>query len=220
MFEYASPKRNDSAKAKAQNLCSHISNPYERSATEVKLRKQFEDEEIANGVRPSYELTPGSAAEALMLIKGDYRRELVHRRLRNGSLASIPKEFTSHELRADLKDLLGARNPIARGGEDLPNLLPKEIEIARLSLRNSTYGEVTSLRASFGAESGWLFRMVDEYETKFKLRIQSAVCAPTSYEIYDCFKFASPSPLDERFDVEITSMFYEELDFWRWKYCL
>ena len=71
-------------------------------------------------------------------------------------------------LEPGLRDLLGKIHPNFMGGEYLPDYLPEEVEIARVA-RNSTTGDVISIRANL-EENGLLhYRVVDEYAREFRL---------------------------------------------------
>ena len=68
------------------------------------------------------------------------------------SIESIPEEWLEHDVSRDLKCSLGYTRFDLRGGEDLPDLLEGEIEIARVTLVDSVHGEVISLRARQAAK--------------------------------------------------------------------
>ncbi len=172
-------------------------------------QKQLPDE------RPDYFKPVHSRVDAVLFrIKGNFRRRLVSKNLLQEGLSSIPEDLFAHELPDYLKDALAAQaGPQARGGEDLPDLQEGEVEVARLTLVNSVHGEVTSLRAK-GNQNGSniLLRMVDEYETIFKLS-SSTICAPlTAEEVLFIFRDAEPSPLDTSCKVEFESFYYPRLD--------
>lgn len=70
------------------------------------------------------------------------------------------------------------------GGSDLPRFQGEEVEIARIEL-DSTLGDVTSLRAK-RTKRGILYRLVDEYGTRFKLPRRQASHIPlTMRELVD-----------------------------------
>lgn len=148
-----------------------------------------------------------------MRVKGNVRRAMIEEHLKTDELGTVPSHWLAHDLRHDLKDALGAEHPQARGGEDLPDLLAGEVEVARLTLVNSVHGEVTSLRARFDQSDGKLhFRLVDEYETEYALPRDTAALPLAPHEVFECFRNASPSPLDTSCTAKLSSYFYPDLD--------
>lgn len=156
---------------------------------------------------------PATPEEAILRrIKGNHRRFFIYRAIREDGLESIPPAWLDHDLSEVLKNLLGARNPAFRGGEDLPDLDDGEVEIARLTLTNAVHGEVTSLRARPDGEGGILLRMVDEYDTAFELPRERIDAAPSAGEIVAIFRDAVPSPMETTCEIELQSWFYPDLD--------
>jgi hypothetical protein len=163
---------------------------------------------------PDYFARPESEEEAVLRrVKGVWRRRMIAAHLEKAPIASIPEPWKQHDLPESLKAALQAEHPQARGGEDLPDLLPGEVEIARLTLVNSIHGEVTSLRARRGvAEDQIELRMVDEYETEFSLK-RSLVAGPLkAEEILDLFWSAEPSPVETSCRFRFSSPFYPDLN--------
>lgn len=164
--------------------------------------------------RPDYFASPPSKEEAaLRRIKGNFRRRMVAGNIESGGLKSIPEGFLDHELSEFLKGFLQRQHPQARGGEDLPDLLEGEVEIARLSLANSVHGEVTSLRARKDDGAGnILYRMVDEYEAEIVLTSESSTNPLTVEEVLDYFSDADPSPANTSCEIKMSSDFYPGLN--------
>lgn len=143
-------------------------------------------------------------------IKGNYRRYFVAREISENGLDSVPEEWRQESLTEPFKALLGARNPSYRGGEDLPDLEPGEIEIARVQLLDSVHGEVTSLRAR--RQGGRIaLRLVDEYDTDFDLP-KAVIDRPfTVRELAQFLSDCDPSPLESSCKLGVSSWFYPDL---------
>jgi hypothetical protein len=164
--------------------------------------------------RPDYFAEVHPIADVLQRIKGNFRRGLVANSLSNEGLESTPEAWQAPEISERLKAALTSMaGPQARGGEDLPDLAPGEVEIARLTLVDSVHGEVTSLRAMRSPEgSGILLSMVDEYGTEFELPVQKGPAPLTAEEVLAVFRDAEPTPTDTICQIRFTSLFYPELD--------
>lgn len=101
-------------------------------------------------------------AELLTTVKGRARRALIKDALETGQTDTLPDFVTSPELDAFDRQMLGRIHPMFMGGEFLPKKKPKEIEIARISIRSTTY-DVTVLYARLVGQRIH-YRVVDEYE--------------------------------------------------------
>lgn len=156
---------------------------------------------------------PAMTVEETILrrIKGNYRRGFVAAAIKDEGLQSVPEPWTPHDLSEHLKNLLQQQHPAARGGEDLPDLEDREVEIARLSLTNSVHGEVTSLRAR-QMEDGVAVRMVDEYESEFALPFNTIEQPLSSEQVICLFRDADPSPTETQCEFEFASFFYHDLN--------
>lgn len=165
--------------------------------------------------RPDY-FAPAPSAEDVVLrrIKGNYRRQMISKSIRDEGLASIPELWCAHDISESFKEVLtSTAGPRARGGEDLPDLAEGEVEIARLSLVDSVHGEVTSLRAKRDPKNGAiLLSMVDEYEMEFKLLKRRVSTPLTAVEVLAVFRDANPSPLATSCQLEFSSFFYSNLN--------
>ncbi|MCM0036440.1 MAG: hypothetical protein NBV66_11710 [Burkholderiaceae bacterium] len=101
-------------------------------------------------------------AELLTTVKGRARRALIKDALETGQTDTLPDFVTTPELDAFDRQMLGRIHPMFMGGEFLPKRKPKEIEIARISIRSTTY-DVTVLYARLVGQRIH-YRVVDEYE--------------------------------------------------------
>jgi tetratricopeptide (TPR) repeat protein len=165
--------------------------------------------------RPDYWAEPPSAEEAVLRgIKGNFRREMVAKSLSTEGLPAIPEAWQAHLISERLKEVLTSMaGPQARGGEDLPDLVQGEIEIARLTFVNSVHGEVTSLRARRDPKDvSILLSMVDEYGTEYQLPVQKVSASLTAEEVLVMFRDAEPSPTDTSCQIGFNSWFYPDLD--------
>jgi len=146
----------------------------------------------------------------MMRIKGSYRRYFVASEMRDHGFDSVPEVWRQESLTEAFKGMLSSKNPRHRGGEDLPDLEPGEVEIARVQLLNSVHGEVTSLRAR--REGGRIaLRLVDEYDTEFDLP-EAAIDRPfTAKELAEFLSSCDPSPLESSCKMGVSSWFYPDL---------
>jgi len=115
-----------------------------------------------------------------------------------------------------LKEVLtSTAGPQARGGEDLPDLVQGEVEIARLTLVDSVHGEATSLRAKRDPEDlSILLSMVDEYGTEFELPTRKVSVPLTAEEVLVIFRDADPTPTET--SCQIGSVLSSTLTLTRW----
>lgn len=151
--------------------------------------------------------------EALRRIKGNHRRGFVGHSIEQEGLKSIPPAWLEHNLSEVLKGMLGAQAPNARGGEDLPNQEEGEVEIARLTLVNSVHGEVTCLRARRSPDGNEiLLRIVDEYNTSYKLPYESVKSPLSAEEVLGLFHETDPCPAETSCEIELQSYFYPSLN--------
>lgn len=126
--------------------------------------------------RPTSYWDPASAESAILLnVKGDLRRQMIRDFITGqaGHLGEIDPELLEPELDEETRSNLGANDPRWLGGEYLPDYLPGEVEIARLVLESTTR-DVYSVRARRRTR-GIKYRVVDEYDTVFKLTRRSSV---------------------------------------------
>jgi hypothetical protein len=97
-------------------------------------------------------------------IKGHLRRKRIAARDAGSNTEPIPPEMREDSISEASKTLLLRMHPSFRSGEDLPDYLEDEVEIARLANTYTVFCEVTSIRAR--REAGRIkYRIVDEYES-------------------------------------------------------
>ena len=101
--------------------------------------------------------------EELMLsrISGAARREAVRKMVREGGMDAVPEGFGNEELSERHRTAWGRIHPMCMGGEFLLPCEPGELEIARLTIRSTTY-DVVSVRAKYG-KNRISYRINDEY---------------------------------------------------------
>lgn len=164
--------------------------------------------------RPDYFSPPATPAQAaLRCAKGNTRRAMLASALERGdTLDSIPDAWLQHDLPEFNKALLQQMHPRARGGEDLPDLLEGEVEIARITLADSVHGEVTSLRARKVAKKEIRLTLVDEYETEYSLPREKFDRPLTEVELLQLLAATDPCRLRSSCQLRLDSSFYPALD--------
>ncbi|TDY55922.1 hypothetical protein C8D99_1203 [Aminivibrio pyruvatiphilus] len=102
--------------------------------------------------------------EDLMLsrITGAARREAVRKMVRDGGMDAVPEGFGNEELSERHRTAWGRIHPMCMGGEFLLPCEPGELEIARLTIRSTTY-DVLSVRAK-RTKNRIRVRVDDEYD--------------------------------------------------------
>jgi len=114
-------------------------------------------------------------------IKGEVRRRCVLAQLELKSPTDVP-DFILEPLLSDAdRRMWGAIHPQMMGGEYLPEDLTGETTIARVSLQSTT-GDVIEVRAR-PSVAGIGYRIVDEYETEFKLPFVETAVPLTTAEL-------------------------------------
>ena len=105
--------------------------------------------------------------QLLSRVKGKARRDTARFILEQGPGFTSLNQFVSREgLPDEQRQTWGMIHPQFMGGEYLPDFRKKEVEIARISLASVTADQF-SVRAS-RTKSGIRYRIVDEYQSKFK----------------------------------------------------
>jgi hypothetical protein len=167
-----------------------------------------------NNVRPDYFKPTTPVETALRRIKGNMRRAMVLAAIENDGFDTIPEPWLTHDLSDVLKNQLGLQQPNYRGGEDLPDLLEGEVEIARVSLVDSVHGEVTSLRARKDDDGkSILLRIVDEYgDIEYGLERDTFHTPRTAVEVLEVFKNSEPCACLSSCEQRFSSDFYPDLD--------
>jgi hypothetical protein len=109
---------------------------------------------------------------ALRNVKGRNRREMIRDYHEAGKLEELNDNLLADTLGELQRRSLGQIHPSFMGGEYLPNYGRSEVEIARIELESTT-SDVISLR---GRPSGSRirYRLVDEYQSEFRLPQQTA----------------------------------------------
>jgi hypothetical protein len=129
--------------------------------------------DIVYGFRPlSYWAPPNTILElALRNVKGRRRREMIRDFYEEGRLEELLPTLAAEELTDEDRKRLGRIHPTFMGGEYLPGYRREEVEIARIELESTT-SDVMSLRARLVGRKRLRieYRLVDEYETEYRLR--------------------------------------------------
>ena len=101
--------------------------------------------------------------EELMLsrISGAARRKVVRKMIREGRMNAVPEGFDSPVLSHEERRAWARYNPSFLGGEYLPPCRDYEVEIARVTIRSTTF-DVVSVRAKYG-KNRISYRINDEY---------------------------------------------------------
>lgn len=109
---------------------------------------------------------------ALRNVKGRNRREMIRDYHEAGKLEQLHENLLADTLDEQRRRSLGRIHPSFMGGEYLPTYRRSETEIARIELESTT-SDVISLRAR-PSGSRIKYRLVDEYETEFRLAQQTS----------------------------------------------
>jgi hypothetical protein len=94
-------------------------------------------------------------------VKGRARRRVIKDALETGNLSAVPGYIKAAELHQEDRQAMGRIHPMFMGGEYLPRLKPAEVEIARISIKSTTF-DVTTVYAVRGT-SRIYYRVCDEY---------------------------------------------------------
>ena len=115
-------------------------------------------------------------AAILRNVKGANRRQMITDYWNAGRIDELAPDLLADETAPELLQFLERLHPSFMGGEYLPDLLPAEVEIARISLQSTTF-DVISIRAHREPGSELIhYRIEDEYDTHFEFE------PPTSAE--------------------------------------
>jgi hypothetical protein len=109
---------------------------------------------------------------ALRNVKGRNRRAMIRDYHSRGLLPALSDDLLQDTLDEDTRQSLDLIHPSFMGGEYLPSYARCEVEIARIELESTT-SDVISLRAR-PAGSRIRYRLVDEYQTEFRLPQQTS----------------------------------------------
>jgi hypothetical protein len=153
---------------------------------------------------------PDDAVErALRRVKGTYRRRVLREQIASGG--PVDERLLTASIPEETKARLGAQAPQLRSGEDLPDLDPDEIELARLTLTATVHQEVTSLRARPSGSAQAFLRMVDEYEEEIELPFEQVSGEIALDEVVELFVLAEPSPVLHG-TFEVSSFIFPDID--------
>lgn len=115
----------------------------------------------------SYWDTDGLITGLWANIKGDARRAVVKALVSSGNLDQLNLEDLADSLSDEQRRAAGALHPSLMGGEYLPDYLPGEVEIARISMDSITR-DVIAIRAMPVGRRIY-YRAVDEYQRDIRL---------------------------------------------------
>ena len=99
--------------------------------------------------------------ELLTSVKGYARRQSIKQALEKGTLAQMPDYLKAPELDATDRQMMGRMHPMFMGGEYLPRRKSGEVEIARISIRSTTFDVTVLYARPLGQRIA--YRVVDEY---------------------------------------------------------
>ena len=117
----------------------------------------------------SYWEDPDPLAAILRNIKGSNRRKMITDYWNAGKIGELDPAHLEDSTEPGLRQFLESLHPTFMGGEYLPDLLPTEVEIARIELQSTT-ADVISIRARRQPGDELIhYRIVDEYETTFSI---------------------------------------------------
>ena len=107
-------------------------------------------------------------------IKGTNRRQMITDFWNQDRLSELDPILLADSTNPEVRQLLSAIHPSFMGGEYLPDLLPTEVEIARVELKSTT-SDVISIRARRDPGDELIhYRIVDEYETDFTIQSKAS----------------------------------------------
>lgn len=95
-------------------------------------------------------------------IKGANRRRIYEKALEDGDAEDLNPNLFSHELSEKDRQVMGHLHPWCLGGEYLPSLQSKEVEIARITIASTTQDVTCVYARPLGKRIA--YRIVDEYD--------------------------------------------------------
>src|SRR5260221_11820936 len=116
-------------------------------------------------------IPPNPLEAALSNFKGQNRREMIRENLLADNLDAIPDYLLNESLDDEIRASRGRIHPIFMGGEYLPDYGDREVEIARIELKSTTYDVISLTARPIG--SPIKHSLVDEYETEYRLPEQA-----------------------------------------------
>ncbi len=102
--------------------------------------------------------------ELLTHVKGRARRAAIRNALEKGHIADIPSHIKAAEMDEIDRQMIGRVHPMFMGGEYLARIKQDEVEIARISIKSTTYDVPVVYARRVWARIH--YRVVDEYEGK------------------------------------------------------
>lgn len=120
----------------------------------------------------SYFFPMGLDKYLLATVQGTERRRDIEKFIKDGCQDEIPDWLAHSALDNITRQLIGKVHPRFMGGEYLPKLKKREVEIGRIELASVT-SDVISIRARRGKNRIY-YRVVDEYETDYVISPQSS----------------------------------------------
>jgi hypothetical protein len=108
-------------------------------------------------------------AAILRNVKGTNRRQMIRDYWNAGHIEDLDPALLADETDPGFRNFLECLHPSFMGGEYLLDLLPTEVEIARIELQSTT-SDVISIRARHEPGSAHIhYRIIDEYDTTFEI---------------------------------------------------
>jgi hypothetical protein len=134
----------------------------------MKSKRPPADKDLGSFRPNSYWEDNDPLAAILRNVKGANRRQMITDYWNAGRIDELDPDLLADKTDPGLLQFLERLHPSFMGGEYLPDLLPAEVEIARISLQSTTF-DVISIRARRKPGSKLIhYRIVDEYETDFE----------------------------------------------------
>jgi len=99
--------------------------------------------------------------ELLTRVKGRVRREMIKEAFEKGTIGSMPEDIKAAELDPINREIIGRLHPMYLGGEYLPRIKREEVEIARISIRSTTFDVTVLYARPVGKRIH--YRVADEY---------------------------------------------------------
>ena len=165
---------------------------------------------IDMGFRPSSYFWPlGLETHLLSRIKGAERRAALKALIDSGHLENLPDLLARSALSDGERKAIGRIHPAFMGGEYLPNVLPNEVMVARITIASVTQ-DVTCVYAR-RTKRRILYRVVDEYQgdTLSQHRTRSSVKPLTLGQLmtffsgaWSLFDVLEMNFADDRYDLD------------------
>lgn len=159
--------------------------------------------------RPELYFEPTDPEELMLRrIGGAVRRQIVKEMVQTGGMDAVPEGFGAEELNSGHKKAWGMIHPMCMGGEFLLPCEPGEMEIARLSLRSTTY-DVLSVRAK-RLKKRIRIRLADEYDDETLNEKHECISSRpitlwrlvklviVGWNLFECLERNFPDDLEER----------------------